>query len=329
MKALYEAASILMEGTNEPLIRVMTVLEDATSPITKKYHEKLFQSIIDRNHVDFGDIPKSRGYIEKYSGYKSMIETLSTLIALGKEEKCNELVNYATTVMTAIENIKKNKLIYAKAYTKKKEYITLEYQLYVYTCVEATTSLISAFMNDIQTSSHDMKITINNDKYRGNLFFIQSLEKFNAVNKNNEYTKYLNNMLNAGKENMIFDPATAVGIGAILLIAFSIIPITRKLIYYFKEMRRKISESLAMQAYFLELNKQCVEYNQTIDPKKKQKILKKQEKVRNMLLSLSDKFKVSDAQAKQASQRELDKDNKTMTIDGIRDEINDSDIEIV
>ena len=111
--------------------------------------------------------------------------------------------------------------------------------------------------------------------------------------------------------------------------AFSIIPITRKLIYYFKEMRRKISESLAMQAYFLELNKQCVEYNQTIDPKKKQKILKKQEKVRNMLLSLSDKFKVSDAQAKQASQRELDKDNKTMTIDGIRDEINDSDIEIV
>ena len=38
-------------------------------------------------------------------------------------------------------------------------------------------------------------------------------------------------------------------------------------------MRRKISESLAMQAYFLELNKQCVEYNQTIDPKKKQKII--------------------------------------------------------
>lgn len=329
MKKLYEAASILMEGTNDPLIKVMTVLEDATSPITQKYHEKLFQSIIDRKHVDFGDIPKSRGFIEKYSGYNSMMDTLDTLISLGKESKCNELVDYATTVITAVQNIKKNKMIYSKAFTKKNDYVILEYDLYVYTCVEATTSLINAFMNDIQTSSHEMKIELKNTKYRGDLFFIKSLERFNEVNKNSQYTKCLNTMINSGKENMIFDPATALGLGAVMLIVFSIIPVTRKLIYFFKESRRKLSETLAMQAYFLELNKQCVEYNQTIDPKKKEKILKKQEKIRNIMLTLSDKLKVTYVQAEQNANRELEKDNKTMTIDGIRDEIEDSDITIL
>ena len=66
-----------------------------------------------------------------------------------------------------------------------------------------------------------------------------------------------------------------------------------------------------------------------MDEKKKQKILKRQEKLRNVLLSLSDKIKIDDVKAQQQSSREMQRDNKEMTIDGIRDEISDSDITIV
>ena len=331
-----EAASILMEGTNDSLHDVMAVLEDAESPINKKYREKLYQNIIDRKHVDFGDIPKSKGDITKYSGYETMKETLDVLIALGRDEKCNDLIKYSTVVVTAIENIKKLKNIYMKAYSRKNEYVTLDYQLYVYTCVEATTSLIAAFVNDIKTPSSEMKIVLKDTRFRGNLFFIQSLMQFNRVNENNKYSSFLMATLTNGQENLLGEivagtsiSSLALGTGAIVLIALSIIPVTRKLIYYYKELKRKLSETLSTQAYFLEMNKACIEYNSTIDPKKKKKILQKQEKLRKVFLSLSDRLKVTDTWAERESGKKIQNDNKTMSMDNIRDEVSDSDIVIM
>ena len=52
-----------------------------------------------------------------------MKETLDILISLGRNEKCPELVDYATIVVTAIENIKKLKPLFTKAYAKKTEIV--------------------------------------------------------------------------------------------------------------------------------------------------------------------------------------------------------------
>lgn len=329
MRPMYEAASILIEGTNDSINDAMVILEDATSPINKRYREKLYQTIVDRAHVDFGDIPNSKGDIIRYSGYKTMLDTLNALVGLGQNEKSKELVDYATVVLTTIDNIKKSKPFYTKAFTQKNKYIMLDYNLYVYTCVQATTSLITAFVSDLKTDSSKMKIELKDTKYGANLFYIDSLRSFNDINKDGKYSKYMDSVLKNGKENMILDTSIVVGAAAIAIVAFSIIPLTRKLIYCFKELRRKLSNTLAEQAYFLELNKNCLEYNTTMDEKKKQKILKRQEKLRNVLLSLSDKIKIDDVKAQQQSSRELQRDNKEMTIDGIRDEISDSDITIV
>lgn len=327
---MYEAAKILCEGTDDSLHKVMMVLEDATSPITNKYREKLYKSIVDRSHVDFGDIPKSRGDITRYSGFKTMQETLDILIHLGREHESKELVNNATVIITSIENLRKAKPVFVKAFAQKNSYIELEYKLYVYTCVEATTSLISAFVSDIQTDSSTMKITLKNTKYRADKFFIDNLNQFNNINKNNQYVKYLTATLEADKKAMTEAVLPIlVGAGAVLSVALSIIPITRSLIYHFSELRRKLSETFATQAYFIQLNKNCVEYNNTLDPKKKKKILEKQQKVQKVLLSLSDRLAIGNARAYEISQKQIEKDNRTMTIDGIRDEISDSDINIV
>jgi hypothetical protein len=67
------AVNMLMEDTTSKTYghefeRTVTILEDATSPVTAKYKEKLFDSVIKRGHIDFGDIPASKGNIRTYSG---------------------------------------------------------------------------------------------------------------------------------------------------------------------------------------------------------------------------------------------------------------------
>lgn len=77
-----ESINILMEGEYNPKTygaeyeNIQNVLEDANSPVTKKYQEKLFQSVIDKKHINFGSIPKSEGNIRNYEGYPNMNKIL-------------------------------------------------------------------------------------------------------------------------------------------------------------------------------------------------------------------------------------------------------------
>ena len=83
----YNASMILVESTNDDrqnfgyeLGKVQNILEDANSPITTKYKEKLYKSVLDKAHINFDDIPLSKGNIRNYSGYHNMIDTLDVII---------------------------------------------------------------------------------------------------------------------------------------------------------------------------------------------------------------------------------------------------------
>ena len=99
-----ESLLVLRDGINSDEY-VQTILEDANSPVTRKYQEKLYESIINKSHIDFGDIPKSNGNIRNYSGYNSMVETLDVIANLAIEKKANNVIEYVDIVKTAIHNI--------------------------------------------------------------------------------------------------------------------------------------------------------------------------------------------------------------------------------
>lgn len=326
-----EAVHILMEGTDDSYSRIQTILEDATSPVTRTYKERLFQSIMDRSHIDFGDIPKSKGDITKYSGYNAMYETLNVLLKIAREEKSNDLESAVTTVLTAVQNIRQLKPVYVKGFANKCDIAILDYNTYVLTTVEGTTSLMCDYIDFMKTpSSPTYKLSLKDTKYRANSLYISQLEKFNNVNKDNKYSKYMNTMVNKGTENLFgIDDAIIAGYAAISVIALSIIPVTRELIYLFNESRRKVSELFSLQAYFLELNKATVEANTELTPEKKKKILEKQEKLRKKYLFLAEKLRISSIKANETSHKKLDEDNKGMSVDGIEDDISDSDIVIM
>lgn len=333
---LTEAVNILIHGQDRKVldeIKIRCVLEDVESPITQVYQDKLYQSVIAKKHIDFDDIPKSEGNITRYAGYKNMLETLNVLKSLGIEKKSPSLVQYVDIVLKSIGNIASLSSIFEQGFQKKHEYVMLEYNIYVLSCIEATTTLLYEFVEYMKNPEKQIiDITIRNTVGRANQVYITTLEKFNKVNSTMDYKKYLEAMLKTDvvKESFFgLSDNTAIGAGVVTLIALSIIPLTRRLVYHFYHMRRKISDSLEMHAQFLEVNRNCVEARNNISIEKKKKIIEKQDKQVKFLRVMADKLRVSTAKAIQQSTREIEEDNKKLSLKSIKSEVTNSEISIL
>ena len=333
---LFESVDILVKDRDSlrygyEFERVQSILEDANSPITKKYQEKLFQSVIDKGHIDFGDIPKSAGNIKAYKGYNNMVETLNTLNSLAIDQKNKTVIEYTSIVQKAISNIEQLSSTYSKGFISKTDYVILEYNTYVYTCVEATTTLLYTFVDYMKRPDQDtMTISLSNSTLRADLFYIEQLKKFNNVNDKMgiDYRKMLESLCSKGKNNFL-GAEMVIGIAAVSVAAMAIVPITRELIYRFYHLRGSLSKSLEMQASFLEMNAACVQSNGVMTAEKKKKVLDKQLKLKNRLMKLSDFLKVKGVKSSQNSARDIKASNKMLTLDNLQADVSSSPIEFI
>lgn len=309
---------------------IQLILEDVNSPVTQKYQEKMYKSVMNKAHIDFGDIPKSSGVIRNYSGYNTMYDTLLTIQKLAEEDKANNVIEYVKIVQDAIKNIDSLSSTYQRGFTTRTEYVAMEYDTYVYFCVEATTALIYSFIDIMKApDKQTLDMKIKNTKLRADEFYFEQLKKFNRVQDNlgMDYRKMLEGMCDKGKNN--FTGATLIGISTVMAVSMAIVPITREIIYQIYNFRGKLSESLEMQAHFLEFHKTCVENNEMMDSNKKKKVLDKQEKLSKKLLKMADAIRVKSSKSILDSKRELKNDNKMLSIDSIKDEVANSPFEIL
>lgn len=329
----YESMLILSE--NETLSYreskdLQAVLEDVNSPVTRKLEEKLFQSVLDKKHIDFGSIPKSKGNIKDYEGYSAIESTLNTIKDLATENKAGDVINYVDIVQKAIENLSSMSVAYQKGFQFKNEYIAMEYNSYVYFCIEATTALIYSFVEYIKRPDTDTFVmVIKNSKLRADEFYFEQLKKFNMVcdTQGVNYRKMLDSMA-VSKDNFI-GTTTAIGIATVIAAAIAIIPITRAVVYQVYHIRGNISEQLDIQAEFMEMNKSCVEANSALTVQKKKEIVAKQEKLVKRLRKLSDTIRVKSSKSVEVATRETKNENKSLTIDSIKDEVSNSDFEFI
>lgn len=331
-----DAISILCESDSlspnwKEREQIREILEDANSPVTRKYHEKLFQSVIEKKHINFGSIEKSKGDIKEYEGYQNMIEILDILSKLAIAERYDSVLGYVQIVQKAIKNLEDLRTAYMEGFSTKTDYVILEYNTYVYTTVEATTTLLYEFVEYVKRPDMvTMEIQLKNNKSRANLFYFEQLKKFNNVidKMGIEYRKLLENLCKKGRENFI-GVDEIIGITAISVVAMAIVPITRELIYQFYRLRGNLSASLEMQAKFLEMNKACLEAQTEMDPKKKKEIIDKQKKLSNFLRRISEKIKVKTSKSIKDTKVELNKQNKMLSIDRLQDEVSLSPLEII
>lgn len=328
---MYSAVQILTESENVTVReekQIQAVLEDTQSPVTNKYLEKLYDSVISKNHIDFGDIPNSKGNIVEYSGYTNMIEVLSNILKIASDQKSHTVIEYVKTVQTAITHMRALAPIYQKGYRMRNDYVILEYNTYVYTIIQAVSSILYEFVDYVKRPEKgSMEIVMKPTKYRANTFYIDQLNKFNKINEKMQYSKYLETIINKGQNN--FTGVELIGLGAIVSVALAIVPVTRELVYYYYNIRSNLSDCLAQQAYFLEMNKSVIEANSDFTQKKKDSIILKQEKIKNLCLRLSEKLRVNHIKSVNSAKATLQSDNKLLTLDNIKQEVNDSPLQLL
>ena len=326
---LYPAAMILAtEGTHNEISHIVTILEDSESPITRKFHSKLYDMIVDRNHIDFGNIPVSKGKVSMYSGYATMVETLKVIKEYPEASASGVIMDAVNTVETAISLLNRHSNAYSMGFSKKNDYIIMEYNTIVATCVEATTSILYECVDYMKMPDRTLAdVTFKNTKMRPNLFYIEQLKRYNKAASNQDYGKYLTYMINGGKEN--FSGYAVIGVAAVSIIASMVIPVIRELVYQFYNLRSKLAESCDLQATFLEMNKLRLQASKEIDPKKKAKIIENQEKARQQFSKLADKLRIGEVQTRKTTISDINKSNGDLNIKNIRNEIDNSPFSLV
>lgn len=293
---------------------LFSLTEAETLGVNNNMVNKLFQSAVNKSHVDFGDIPKSKGDVTKYSGYKSMVESLDILKNLSL--KNSHKIPQIETVQKALDNIVTNRNLFERGFKLNKEYVTLQYNTLVMSCVIATSALIVSYVDYIKRVDRVEFVIINANNTPGELC-IENLTKFNKSVSTGDFIKVMNGIITSGSEGFTGTGtaiASAIIMGAIFGVTFM-----RDIVFYVYYSRVKIAEYLRVQALFLELNKNNINsqgYNMAAD--KKEKVLRNQAVLIDDLKKYADMIDVSDRMATSNMKTDIKKENSGWKLDDVK-----------
>lgn len=301
-------------------IRVLT--ENEVTAVNNAMIGNLYQSAIEKAHINFEDIPESKGDITKYSGYKSMTDSLAILTQLSQQQGVK--IAEIDTVTQAINNIIACRDLFERGFALEKEFVVLEYNVLVYACVEATSSIISSHVDFVKRPDA-VEFQLLKGRERSGDLCIQNLDKFNMSVKSGDFNKVLRTVVQSGQQQFVGLETVAIAaaiIGAVLVS----VTLIRELVFFFYFSRMRLSDYLEQQAALLEINKNSLSSQGVgVSAKEKNQIVKKQESVIAKLHSISERIKVNRAMAEKNTQASLKKENQTWTIDDVKSQAASTD----
>lgn len=293
--------------------KIYNLTEAEQAMVNDRMVGNIYQSALKRRDIDFGDIPNSKGDIQKFGGYENMVATVNMLRELSKKFgiKMQEL----DIVDNAIDNIRIQKRVFEKGYQLDIDFIKMYYQALVLACVDATTLLLASYVEFTKTVNN-LDFQLKKGKGISGNICIDSLAKFNQSVKDGSFNKFANELFNKRQENFL---GGGVGAGvAAITIAATIVPVLRTLIFYFYDTKMSVSEKLMYQKELLEMN--AFRLNSAeMDAQKRNKILDKQKGYMNRLEKMADRIRVSDQLATKSSTNSIKQDNKQWNIANVTD----------
>lgn len=305
-------SSIVYEASDsEDRAYMNSMNKNDIAQINASVMQRLYQDMVKFNTADFGEIPDSKGDVEKLKCYKPTIDCLDAVEQLMKQNNIKETALDDTRM--AISNLIKMKPYFVNAFETKQEYIIVVYNTCVMAVLDATRLLITEYVNYMTGPNKEpFKLTGRTDKSRG-LRSLECLRTFNKLVKDNTFNDTMVNLQSATASNLSGElaiPLAVIG-GLVAILTFS-----RQLIFYFYQGRVRVSEYLEMEAMFLEANKLSVEASK-LPPNKKEKVLLKQEKVILKLRRLADGLKIKMEDADVSSRAMEKKQNSTWSLKNI------------
>lgn len=309
---------ILLENVSEygEKQKIYALTEEQQAIVNDKMVGNLYQSALRRKDIDFGDIPNSRGDIQKFSGYQTMIECIAMLKALAK--KFGIKIAEVDIVEDAIDNIRIQKKIFEKGYALDIDFIKMYYQALVLACIDATTLLLASYVEYTRTLNN-VEFQVKRGKGISGNICIDSLAKFNQSVKDGSFVKFADGLLSRKQENFLGGAATVAGA---VLIGVNIVPVLRLLLFYFYDLRISIAEMLDYQKELLEMNKFSLK-SSSMEAQKRNKILAKQKGYMDKLDKVADKIRVQDQLATKSSTNNIKQDNKQWNLSNVTNDGND------
>lgn len=298
--------------------KIYSLTEAEQAIVNDKMVGNLYQSALKRKNIDFGDIPNSKGDIQKFGGYQNMVATVDMLRELSK--KFGIQIPELNIVDDAINNIRIQKRTFERGYSLGIDFIKMYYQALVLACVDATTLLLASYVEFTRTVNN-IDFQIKSGKGISGNICINSLDEFNKSVKDGSFIKFADGLMSKKQENFLGTAAAAsVGVKTVAAIAIgaSIVPTLRLLIFYFYDTKMTLSEKLAYQKELLEMNAFRLNAS-NMDAQKRNKILDKQKRYMDNLEKISDKIRVSDQLATKSSTNSIKQDNKQWNINNVTD----------
>lgn len=309
-------------ATPQEKVQMMKMDKTDINNINATLIQNLYASVLRRKLVDFGDIPDSKGDIEKVKYYDTTMECLNILEEVSKN---NNLGNIGVVdIKECLANLKKLKPQFEQGFRMNNDMVIITFNTITMACIDATSMLITEYMDYVVNSSEEtMRIKGKHDKKRG-MVALDSIRRFNTVTKSGNTAKSLDYILEEQRKN--FAGTEVIITGVIIMGLLSIVPIIRELIFFYYHGRVALSDYLKLQADFLEMNKLAVQSSKR-SAKDKNEILRKQEAIMKKLRVAADKLAINTEDADDAVKKELKQENKLWTLDNIDKQITKNKME--
>lgn len=292
------------------------ILESNTPQLDATMVSRLYKSAIDKAHM-FDTWEDSRGDITKFEGYASMRESLNIVTALSNKAGVN--VKEVITIEESLGILEANREAFMKGFLINNELVILIYNTIAFACVEATTAIISSYVEFVRdVNSVEFKI-VRNGKVYGHAS-ISNLENFNRSHKKGDLGKLLKEAT-SNRDNFLGTSAATIAIPVFILgISLAIVPAIRELVFLFYYSRSRMSEYLEQQAILIELNKANVE-NSKLPLKERNAVVKKQAARSVEFRKYADKFRVNTEKGEREATMAIKAENKTWSLKDTKDEM--------
>lgn len=321
---------------------LLAVNEADQNKVLVSLTSKLYDNVVDRiDDIDFGEIERSKGDIEKIPNFETLHECLNNMARLLIEFKQD--TKPVDTIAESVANIVESKPIWTKAYAVNAELPMITYNTITLAIIEATAYMVSMCVDFVKSPSQDtIQVMIDKSaltKSKGHMLF-KNLESFNDAYNKGQVTKAMESVISevvskksidTSKKNFLGigiytgGAAVAAAVGVVGLL-FCIIPIIRELIFLFFYYRVRISEFFDVQADLLQVNAYNVENNRLdLTSTERKNISKKQLKVAEDFRKIAKKIAVDGNQAEKSASKDIKAENeKKYKASDIMDELPDS-----
>lgn len=313
------------DTTDRKSIRTLLSLNEAEQnqamiALAAKLYEKIVAKVDD---IDYGTIPASKGDITKIANFMEMRDCLDVIRNILVHYKQDTV--HIDTIDKAIENMKKSKNVWEKAFVVDCELVITFYNTVTLAIVSAISLLISTSIDFIKEPGIESfqisfdKVGYNKTKDR---LLFQSLEKFNKAYAKGEVDQTMKNIVDATasvKESVysidesvsfalltIFPFIAKARVASLLLVL--IIPLLHTLVNVFYCARQSVADYFELQSKIVQFNAENLKYDYTKSEGEIKKIYDKQIKIANNFKQISSTFSVKMNKAESEAKKLIEKD---------------------